>query len=101
MRASFLKSLGFRQAARKQKSVFSLKPNLPAFNSIAASGFRRLSLGGGSRRGSLEPLSSDQNNGIPNAQDVSRNSNELILNISLFLFSLRTYKTDLVFHWLL
>ena len=82
MRASFLKSLGFRQAARKQKSVFSFKPNLPAFNSFAASGFRRLSLGGSSRRGSLEPLES---NGTPNVQDVSVNSSKMTLNIGFIL----------------
>lgn len=59
VRASFLKALGFKQAARKQKSVFALNP-VAAINSMAASGFRRLS---GARRGSLEPLAASEDGG--------------------------------------
>ncbi len=95
VRASFLKALGFRQAASKQKSVFAFRPNMGAINSFAATGFRRLSLGGGSRRGSLEPFS--DSSGLPNPQDVSTLLQPLyviIVMILVYINSLKTCRLD-------
>uniref|UniRef100_A0A1X7VA05 G-protein coupled receptors family 2 profile 2 domain-containing protein n=1 Tax=Amphimedon queenslandica TaxID=400682 RepID=A0A1X7VA05_AMPQE len=59
VRTAFLRAIGCHQAARKQKSVFELKPSA-ALSSIANSAEqwrRRVSLGG-SRRGSMDPPAS-------------------------------------------
>jgi hypothetical protein len=54
VRAAFLRKIGCRKAASKQKSLFELKPR-KALTSIATSTVRRFSLSAG-RRGSTEPI---------------------------------------------
>lgn len=59
VRIAFLKRVGCHTAARKQKSVFSMRPSVTAFNVPSSDWRRRFSLGSNSRRGSLEPLTAD------------------------------------------
>ena len=79
VRTAFLRAVGCRQAARKQKSIFELKPSA-ALSSIANSAEqwrRRVSLGG-SRRGSMDP---------PIATFPSQGTKEVLIVKAIFLLS--------------
>ena len=60
VRVAFLRAIGCREVAKKQKSIFQFKPT-EAINSVASYTRRRLSLGN-SRRGSFDqpPLSTNK-----------------------------------------